>query len=49
MHAAGVQAGLQGTNRPALYHVLLDEANFKATDIQMLTYKCDSQYLGLSA
>jgi len=37
------QAGLQGTNRPALYHVLLDENNFTATDLQMLTYRCNHQ------
>ncbi len=34
------QAGLQGTNRPALYHVLLDENRLSANDLQQLTYKC---------
>ena len=39
-HACGLQSGLQGTNRPALYHVLLDENRFTPNDLQMLTYKC---------
>ena len=38
------QAGLQGTNRPALYHVLLDENRLSANDLQQLTYKCVPLY-----
>lgn len=29
---------LQGTNRPALYHVLYDEIKFTADELQLLTY-----------
>jgi len=29
---------LQGTNRPALYHVLYDEIQFTADELQLLTY-----------
>ncbi|CAF3522455.1 unnamed protein product [Rotaria sordida] len=29
---------LQGTNRPALYHVLYDEIHFTADELQLLTY-----------
>ncbi|KAJ3678657.1 hypothetical protein LUZ60_002460 [Juncus effusus] len=31
-------AGIQGTNRPTHYHVLCDENNFLADDLQVLTY-----------
>ncbi|DBA02257.1 TPA: hypothetical protein N0F65_007667 [Lagenidium giganteum] len=32
-------AGIQGTSRPAHYHVLLDEMGFSADDLQTLTYR----------
>ena len=32
-------AGIQGTNRPCHYHVLLDECKFGAQDLQLLTYR----------
>ncbi|OQS06197.1 Argonaute2 (AGO2), partial [Thraustotheca clavata] len=32
-------SGLQGTSRPAHYHVLLDEIGFTADEIQTLTYR----------
>ena len=32
-------AGIQGTNRPCHYHVLLDEIKFGATELQLLTYR----------
>jgi eukaryotic translation initiation factor 2C len=31
-------AGLQGTNKPAHYHVLVDENGFSADGLQLLTY-----------
>ena len=30
-------AGIQGTSKPALYHVLYDDSNFKSDDLQILT------------
>lgn len=32
-------AGIQGTNRPCHYHVLLDESKFGAQELQLLTYR----------
>ncbi|KDO23468.1 hypothetical protein SPRG_21025 [Saprolegnia parasitica CBS 223.65] len=32
-------AGLQGTSRPAHYHVLLDEIGFTADELQLLTFR----------
>ena len=32
-------AGIQGTNRPCHYHVLLDENKFGAQELQLLTYR----------
>lgn len=32
-------AGIQGTNRPCHYHVLLDETKFGAQELQLLTYR----------
>jgi len=31
-------AGIQGTNKPAHYHVLVDEIGFGADGLQLLTY-----------
>ncbi len=32
-------AGVQGTNKPAHYHVLLDENNMGVHELQLLTYR----------
>jgi eukaryotic translation initiation factor 2C len=33
------QAGIQGTNRPSHYHVLMDQNRLTSDDIQQFTYK----------
>jgi hypothetical protein len=33
-------AGIQGTNKPAHYHVLVDENGFTPDTLQLLTYRC---------
>lgn len=36
---------LQGTSRPSHYHVLWDDNNFKADEIQALTYQLCHTYV----
>ncbi|XP_074606189.1 protein argonaute-2-like isoform X1 [Acropora palmata] len=38
-------AGIQGTSRPSHYHVLWDDNNFKADEIQALTYQLCHTYV----
>ncbi|XP_078662873.1 protein argonaute-2-like isoform X3 [Branchiostoma floridae x Branchiostoma belcheri] len=38
-------AGIQGTSRPSHYHVLWDDNNFAADDLQMLTYQLCHTYV----
>jgi hypothetical protein len=38
-------AGLKGTNKPAHYHVLLDQNGFGSDCLQLLTYRCAYQLL----
>lgn len=38
-------AGIQGTSRPSHYHVLWDDNNFKADEIQSLTYQLCHTYV----
>lgn len=33
-------AGIQGTNRPCHYHVLLDENKFGAQELALMTFRC---------
>ena len=36
-------AGVQGTNKPAHYHVLLDENNMGTHELQLLTYRWEQK------
>ena len=38
-------SGVQGTNKPAHYHVLLDENRMGTHELQLLTYRCEQQPL----
>ncbi|XP_074657018.1 protein argonaute-2-like [Tubulanus polymorphus] len=38
-------AGIQGTSRPSHYHVLWDDCNFTADELQMLTYQLCHTYV----
>ena len=38
-------AGVQGTNKPAHYHVMLDENNMGAHELQLLTYRWEQKPL----
>ncbi|CAB4008837.1 argonaute-2, partial, partial [Paramuricea clavata] len=38
-------AGIQGTSKPALYHVLYDDSDFKSDDLQILTYQLCYTYV----
>ncbi|XP_028395180.1 protein argonaute-2-like [Dendronephthya gigantea] len=38
-------AGIQGTSKPALYHVLYDDSNFSSDELQILTYQLCYTYV----